>query len=79
MSIDRVSVKAITKIEAEVEKRGLRTQLRFTYENASESLIIKFMLGAAHGMTAGKPRFVLETRFHNCLGIGSFLLPALGR
>ena len=52
LSVNRVSFSALAKIEEEFEKRGLRTQVRFTYENVRESFIIMFMPGVAHDITA---------------------------
>ena len=52
MLITRVSVPALARIETAFERRGLRAALRFTYENATESLIIKYMPGVAHEVTA---------------------------
>jgi hypothetical protein len=52
MLISGVSVVELTRIDRAFERCGLRAQVRFTYENATESLLIKFMPGVAHETTA---------------------------
>ena len=52
MLIDHVSTLSLGRIEDGLKRRGLRGQLRFTYEMPSQSLIIKFMPGVYHDTTA---------------------------
>ena len=87
MLIDHVSTLSLDRIEEGLKRRGLRGQLRFTYEMPSKSLIIKYMPGVFHGATAmgfgigiiGKvsqlPGHSLESVF--CLGTAEFEVPGL--
>lgn len=52
--VGQVAISSLGRIEEGLEKRGLRKQLRFTYDYGSESLIIKFMPGVAHQITAAE-------------------------
>lgn len=52
--VGQAAISSLGRIEEGLEKRGLPKQLRFTYDYGFELLIIKFMPGVAHQITAAE-------------------------